>query len=117
MADHLKLGRFVMRSCGGTTRVFNPPLGYGVVSSHANILAPVGYVISLVGLEDPVNELIRPVTQLDELSREDVLHHFPLQRLRDVPDFVPDTAYVLARSVRFHFSDPFDGGRRPDKLS
>jgi hypothetical protein len=113
MASHLKLGRFVVRSCGGMTRIFNPPLGYGVVSSHRNIWAPVGFVISVEGLDDPVNELIRPITDTDELTREDILSQFPLQRLRDVPEFIPDALYVGARAVHSFFNDPYGDRPRP----
>jgi hypothetical protein len=113
MASHLKLGRFVVRSCGGMTRIFNPPLGYGVVSSHQNIWAPVGFVISVKGLDDPVNQLIRPITRTDELTREDILSQFPLQRLRDVPEFIPDALYVGARAVHWFFNDQFGDRPRP----
>lgn len=117
MADHLKLGQFVMRCCGGMTRIFNPPLGYGVVSSHRSVLAPLGLVISVVGLEDPVNDLIRPITTTDELSRDDILEQFPLQRLRHVPEFVPDAVYVGARAIHDRFSDPYAGLPKPQPLS
>lgn len=117
MADHLKLGQFVMRCCGGMTRIFNPPLGYGVVSSHRNVLAPLGLAISVVGLEDPVNDLIRPITTTDELSRDDILEQFPLQRLRQVPEFVPDAVYVGARAIHNRFSYPFDGLPKPQPLT
>jgi hypothetical protein len=113
MASHLKLGRFVVRSCGGMTRIFNPPLGYGVVTSHRNIWAPVGFVISVEGLDDPVNELIRPITDTDELTREDILSQFPLQRLRDVPEYIPDAVYVGARAVHSFFNDPYGDRPRP----
>lgn len=116
MADHLKLGRFVARSCGGATRIFNVPLGYGVASSHRDIWAPVGYVISVEGLEDPANELIRPVTDKDELTREDILSLFPLQRLRPVPGYVPDALYVGARAVHSLFNDPYADLPRPQRL-
>ncbi|WP_270889818.1 hypothetical protein [Pedococcus sp. 5OH_020] len=115
MADHLKLGKFVMRSCGGMTRIFNPPLGYGVVASHRDILAPVGLAISVVGLDDPVNDFIRPVTETEQLTREDILSQFPLQRLRDVPEFIPDSVYVGARALHFLFSDPYAGRPRPTR--
>ncbi|HVN10916.1 MAG TPA: hypothetical protein VMT69_02400, partial [Kineosporiaceae bacterium] len=48
MADHLKLGSFVMRTCASLSREFNPPLPFGVVSSHRNIHAAVGRIVNVV---------------------------------------------------------------------
>lgn len=107
MSQHLKLGKFVMRTCGVTPRLFNPPLPYGVVASHRDILAPVGKVISVVGLEDPANDLIRPITQSDELTYEEIRTMFPLQRMRQVPGFIPDAVYYSARALHnMAVSDP-----------
>jgi hypothetical protein len=99
MSQHLKRGTFVMRTCGGTPRLFNAPLPYGVMASHRSISAPVGNVISIVGLDDPANELIRPVTDSDELSYDDIKRQFPLQRLRPVPGYVPDVVYCGSRAL------------------
>lgn len=100
MAPHLKLGKFTMRTCAGVSRVFNAPLPYGVVSSHRNILAAVGKVISLVGLEDPANELIKPITESHELTYEEIKTRFPFQRGPKVPESVPDVLYHGARGLR-----------------
>ena len=116
MADHLKLGPFVMRTCAGLTREFNPPLGFGVVNSHRNIRAAVGRVLSVVGLEDEQNDLIRPVTDKDVLTYDDIKEQFPLQRQRNVPAIVPDRAYVAARALYAHGSDPWDGMPRPTPI-
>jgi hypothetical protein len=99
MATHLKLGNIIMRSCAGTTRRFNPPLPVGVASSFHNILAPVGHVISVVGLDDEANELIQPVTASDELTYDEICEQFPLQRNRAVKGSVPDGAYITAREI------------------
>lgn len=115
MSQHLKLGTFVMRTCGGTPRIFNAPLPYGVVKSHRNILAPVGRVISLVGLSDPANDFIKPITDLDELTYEEIRAQFPLRRLRNVPGFVPDGLYSSARALHNMIkSDPHNGLAKPD---
>ena len=108
MADHLKLGRFVMRTCAGLGREFNPPLAFGVVSSHRNIHAAVGRVIRVVGLDDEENELIRPITHREALSRHDIMEEFPLQRQRHVPGILPDRAYVAARALQFCLHDPWE---------
>jgi hypothetical protein len=106
MADHLKLGRFVMRMCAGPTRIFNPPLPCGVVSSYKNILAPVGHVIHITGLDDEVNTLIRSVTDKDELTYQQVHEAFPLQRHRDVPRSIPDPVYYGIRELHNHLFQP-----------
>jgi hypothetical protein len=99
MASHLKRGKFIMRTCGVRNRRFNAPLAVGVVNSHRDIWAAVGHVISIVGLEDEANALIKPVTDTLELSYEDVLRQFPVQRNRSVPTAVPDTVYALAKGL------------------
>jgi hypothetical protein len=117
MAQHLKLGNFTMRTCGGTPRIFNPPLPYGVVRSHRNIMAAVGQVISIVGLDDPANELVKPITESDELTYDEVKKQFPLQRLRKVPEAVPDVLYYGIRA--FHnviVSDSSVTFAKPEKL-
>jgi hypothetical protein len=102
MATHLKLGKIIMRSCARTTRRFNPPLPVGVVSSFHNILAPVGHVISVVGLNDEANSLIRPVTASDELTYDEICEQFPLQRDRAVRGSIPDGVYITARDIYNH---------------
>jgi hypothetical protein len=98
MSTHLKLGKFVMYTCGGFYREFNPPLASGVVSSYRNILAPIGLGIKAVGMQ--VNEpLIQPVTTKDELDYEEIKRLYPLQRERVVPPVVPDPAYVAVRGL------------------
>jgi len=99
MASHLKQGKFIMRTCGLRNRRFNAPLAVGVVNSHRDIWAAVDHIISVVGLEDEANALIRPVTDVPELSYEDVLRQFPLQRNRSVPAAVPDSVYALAKGI------------------
>ena len=99
MAEHLKLGSFTMRTCAVTPRLFNAPLPYGVVSSHRNISAAVGKVISVVGLDDPTNELIKPITESDELSYNEIKKQFPLQRMRNVSGSIPDVVYYGARAI------------------
>ena len=106
MATHLKLGRITMRVCGGTPRRFNPPLPCGAASSYSNIWAPVGHLIHVAGLDDPVNDLIRPVTDADELSYDQIKEKFPLERNWDVPSSLPDGIYVGARQVYNHFLNP-----------
>jgi hypothetical protein len=105
MADHLKLGKFVMRTCGGATRLFNPPLACGVVSSYKNIWAPVGRVIHVAGLDDDDNKFIRPVTDKDELTYDEIYEEFPLQRHRNVPKFVPNPLYFGVRALHNHIVD------------
>lgn len=99
MTLHLKLGSFTMRTCGVTPRMFNPPFPYGVMSSHRSISAAVGSVISVVGLKDPANRLIKPITESDELSYDEIKEQFPLQRRRKVPSSVLDVVYYGARAV------------------
>jgi hypothetical protein len=106
MAEHLKLGRFVMRMCAGATRIFNPPLPCGVVSSYTNIWAPVGHIIHVAGLEDCANELIRPITDKDELTYQQIHEEFPLRRNRDVPNFIPDAVYSGVRALHNHLLTP-----------
>lgn len=98
MTTHLKLGRFIMYTCGGFYREFNPPLASGVVSTYRNIVAPTGLGITASGMR--VNEpLMQPITTEDELDYDEVKRLFPLQRERLVPPVVPDPAYVAVRGV------------------
>jgi hypothetical protein len=50
-------------------------------------------------LQDPTSELIKPITESDELSYEEIKRQFPLQRLRKVPSSVPDFVYFGARAI------------------
>ena len=102
MATHLKLGEIIMRSCGGATRRFNAPLPVGIASSFNNILAPVGRAISVVGLDDEANNLIRPVTDSDELTYNEIREQFPLQRNREVTGSVPNGVYMTVRNIYNH---------------
>lgn len=98
MATHLKLGKFVMYTCCEYTRVFNPPLPSGVVSSHRNIRAPLGLGIYATGVDD--NEpLMLPVSDQDELTYDQIKERFPLQRHSDALSQLPDAAYLAARGV------------------
>jgi len=105
MTTHLKLGNFVMLQCGGFDREFNPPLGCGVVSTYANIYAPVGqgrYATDIEGVEVPIIQ----VTTEEELTYDQIKELFPLQRKRNVPPAVPDPAYVAARGIYNRFLNP-----------
>jgi hypothetical protein len=99
MANHLKTGNFVMRVCGIATRRFNPPLPAGVVTSFRNIWAPAGKYLYVAGLDDPANELIRPITGEETLGYDQISEKFPLQRNWDVPAVVPDAVYDVARTI------------------
>jgi hypothetical protein len=98
MASHLKLGSFVMYTCGVCDRDFNAPFPVGVVNSHKNIYAPVGRALYATGVRD--NEpLINPATTVEELTYSAIRELFPLQRRRNVSTVLPDRAYTAARDL------------------
>lgn len=99
MASHLKTGGFIMRVCGKATRRFNPPFPAGVVTSFSHIQAPVGEYLYVAGLDDPANELIRPITDAGTLTYDQIKDQFPLDRNWDVPGAVPDSIYDAARLI------------------
>jgi len=99
MASHLKKGKFFMRTCAVRNRRFNAPLAAGVVNSHCDIWAAVDHIIRIVGLDDEANALIRPITDMPELSYEDVLQQFPIGRNWRVPTAIPDEVYALAKGI------------------
>jgi len=88
-----------MRTCAVRNRRFNAPLAAGVVNSHCDIWAAVDHIIRIVGLDDEANALIRPITDMPELSYEDVLQQFPIGRNWRVPTAIPDEVYALAKGI------------------
>jgi hypothetical protein len=99
MSTHLKLGKFVMYTCSGFLRQFNPPLASGVVSSFRNIQAPSGLALNAIGMQD--NEpLIRSITAEDELTYDEIRERFKAPRYEDIPEGVPDAVYAAARGLR-----------------
>lgn len=75
-ADHLKLGKFVQRTCAKPKRRLSVPLGLFAVSEHRNVLAPVGHYFAPTDLNHPDNDLIRPVTTKRRLSYDDIKSQF-----------------------------------------
>lgn len=59
--DHLKLGKFIQRQCGGLTRQFNPPMGLFAVSHPGDILAALDDAFYPESLSDPVNAKVQSV--------------------------------------------------------
>jgi|GEM_PF-2421111 len=54
--DHLKLGQFIQRQCGGLTRDVNVPLGLFAIHDPRNLRAAVGNdAFFPTSLDDPVN--------------------------------------------------------------
>lgn len=101
MANHLKLGKFVMYSCCGFMRAFNPPLAAGIMNSHADIVAPTGQGIHATGMQD--NEaLMKPVTTEENLTYDAIKQLFRTPPPEDIPAMVPEAAYMAARGVYHH---------------
>lgn len=59
--DHLKLGSFIQRQCGGLTRATNVPLGLFVVSHPVNLHAALDDAFYPSSLDDPVNDKVQPI--------------------------------------------------------
>jgi hypothetical protein len=98
MATHLKLGGFVMYTCCGFLRDFNPPLGSGVVSSYSNIRAPTGLGIQASGIH--YNEpLMQPITTEDVLSYDAIKEKFRVPRNEDGSAIEQNAAYIAARGM------------------
>jgi len=70
--DHLKLGSFVQRQCGGLRRALNVPLGLFVVSDPINVHAALNEEFYPVSLDDPVNDMVLPVLQSWPVTYEQV---------------------------------------------
>ncbi len=108
MANHLKLGQFVMLQCGRYKAGLNVPLGVGVVKSHADIFGALGrsrFTTDVDFVEAPVV----PITTEPELSYEYITDEFRVERNRNVPDVVPDTAFVVIRDFWNHRFNPDRG--------
>lgn len=70
--DHLKLGSFIQRQCGGLTRETNVPLGLFVVSSPADLHAALDDAFYPMSLDDPVNDKIQPLFTEWPVTYEDI---------------------------------------------
>lgn len=70
--NHLKLGGFVQRQCGGLSRRFNVPLGLFVVEDPRNVHAAVGREFYPLSLDDPENQKIQPVFTSKKFSYESI---------------------------------------------
>ena len=62
--DHLKLGKFIQRQCGGLTRSFNVPMGLFAVCRPSDVHAALDDAFYPASLDDPVNEKIQPVLNM-----------------------------------------------------
>lgn len=83
-ATHLKLGKFTQRQCGVMHRILNAPMGMFAVARHSDVIAAVGQNFSPASLDDPVNDLLKPVTRATKLSYHDVQTYFPMQDFEEV---------------------------------
>jgi len=104
MADHLKQGTFTMTHCGVYRTEFNPPLGVGVVSSHANMYGYPGR-LHYAGETALTQELPEQLTDVDHLTYAQIRSDYPLQQNRSVPSFVPQGIYAAARDL---YNDHFN---------
>ena len=71
-STHLKLGVFVQRQCGGLTRFVNVPMGLFAVMDPRNVHAALDPAFYPLTLDDPVNELVRPVFFDETVNYEDI---------------------------------------------
>ncbi len=78
-ANHLKQGVFAQRMCGVIKRGFSPPLGLFVVRRHDQVLAAVGEQFSPKGIDDPVNDRLRPLILGRQMTYEYVKNSFIMQ--------------------------------------
>lgn len=69
---HLKTGLWVQRTCGVIRRLFSPPAGLLVVSNHRQVYAAVGSRFEPKSLDDPVNALLKPVTNNRIMKYDDI---------------------------------------------
>ncbi|MBP7806919.1 hypothetical protein KA047_00290 [Candidatus Saccharibacteria bacterium] len=60
-SNHLKLGQFIQRQCGGLSRQLNVPLGLFVMEDPRSIHAALGLEFYPISLDDPENEKIQPI--------------------------------------------------------
>lgn len=65
---HLKQGKFIQRQCGGLTRIVNVPLGLFAVNDHRSVHAALDAEFYPLNLDDPVNELVLPVFDVDRVG-------------------------------------------------
>lgn len=78
-ADHLKTGTFVQRQCGHRSRQFSLPLGTFAMQRHNQVLAAIGRNFNPKSLEDPKNNWLVPVTDMDRLSYPEARRQFQYQ--------------------------------------
>ena len=79
MAEHLKLGVFIQRHCGNYARRLSVPLGAFAMSSHRNVLAPVGSYFNPASLTDSENRRVRSVSPSWRLGYDFVKDTFDYQ--------------------------------------
>ncbi len=70
--NHVKLGMFIQRQCGGLTRKVNVPLGLFVVNDPRNVLAAVGVEFYPLSLGDEENRKIKPVFNPGSFSYQSI---------------------------------------------
>ncbi len=93
--EHLKMGRFTARTCGGQFTDLNVPLGWPIMSRASDVIAAAGHNFRPKSINDSANELLQPVTTQDDLTYEDVKRLFPKQQeYTGLTEWHPDARIV-----------------------